>query len=288
MEDNQEDKNNLLIFYAKIGNLKGVRDILENEDIDITSTDDFGDTALHAAAISGKVEVMDYLISRGANINSKVHSNIPGKDGTTPIFCTVIKGHIDATKILLNKGADTGVVVNKFDLLDASIESNNPQLIDLILGLGYCINRHNLRGETPLAYSLEHNKDEAIKLLLEKGADYRKCSADGSSPLARAVLDRTGNSIGILLKYVSGKEGQESLSNYVNYKIDSEGGRTPLHIACVIENYFAVKILLSNLADPSIVDDNGFLARDLLVGLTDQHRCNQIKSLLDNCTKITR
>lgn len=84
-----------------MGHLKELCNMLENEHTSIESTDDFGATAIHAAAIPGNVKVMEYLISGGADVDSKVHRSCD-EDGTFPILYAVMKGHIDAAKILVN------------------------------------------------------------------------------------------------------------------------------------------------------------------------------------------
>lgn len=62
----------------------------------------WGRTALQAAAECGSVEMVKYLLSRGANVNAPAASN----NGATALQAAAIKGHLRITQILLENGAD--------------------------------------------------------------------------------------------------------------------------------------------------------------------------------------
>ncbi|KAJ9130935.1 hypothetical protein NKR19_g9690 [Coniochaeta hoffmannii] len=65
--------------------------------VDEASSD--GHTALHFAAISSNVHVIDFLASRGANVMAKAD------DGSTPLHYAARNGHLVAVKALLRHGA---------------------------------------------------------------------------------------------------------------------------------------------------------------------------------------
>ena len=56
-------------------------------------------SALHIAAYIGHVGAIEALISAGANVNLK------DKSGITPLLNAIYKGHIEAAKFLIEKGA---------------------------------------------------------------------------------------------------------------------------------------------------------------------------------------
>ncbi|KAL9642532.1 hypothetical protein ABK040_011099 [Willaertia magna] len=68
----------------------------------VDSTDDFGWTPLLTAAQFGRVEVVNYLLEQGADINQV------NKFGNA-LFIAALEGHEDVVKILLKHGAETKV-----------------------------------------------------------------------------------------------------------------------------------------------------------------------------------
>ena len=70
---------------------------------DVNAQDADGDTALHGAAQTGNVEIMQMLLDKGANPNSQ------NRSGGTPLMWSAAYGHDDAARLLLSRGADTSL-----------------------------------------------------------------------------------------------------------------------------------------------------------------------------------
>ena len=60
-------------------------------------------TALHSAAMEGKTEVVQKLITLGQDINAK------DANGTTPLHGAALEGQLDTAELLLQKGADANL-----------------------------------------------------------------------------------------------------------------------------------------------------------------------------------
>src|SRR5690606_38176768 len=97
-----------------------------------------GETALTISVINGNLDIMKYLIEKGANINHKTH------DGST-------------------------VLLNSISNLHHSID--NLSMIKYLVENGADINHKNNKGETILNIAIKEKKIDIIKCLIENGAD---------------------------------------------------------------------------------------------------------------------
>lgn len=73
---------------------------------DVNAEDVDGDTALHGAARSGNVEILQMLLDKGALPNAK------NKQGGTPLMWAAVYGNAEAANLLLNRGADASIKDN--------------------------------------------------------------------------------------------------------------------------------------------------------------------------------
>ena len=235
---------NYIVMYASRRKWEKVKDLVENTDVDINSINFARTTALYHAALQGNTLMVEYLLSKGADINRVVGHEI----GDSPLLSAVREGYVDTAKLLIEKGAATDVQYNRFNLLDIAVLSNKPAMIDLILNSNFGIDEYDYIGDTPLIIAAKGNGCLAsLKHLLEKGADYRKLKRISKSSLLHSAASQKdcGKSMEIILKHVEAKEGREGLRQYVNIP-DPKFGITPLHIACMDDNYYAVKLLLEH------------------------------------------
>uniref|UniRef100_A0AAY5K852 Myotrophin n=1 Tax=Esox lucius TaxID=8010 RepID=A0AAY5K852_ESOLU len=67
---------------------------------DVNRTLEGGRKPLHYAADCGQAEMLEFLLSKGADVNA------PDKHGITPLLSATYEGHCSCVKILLEKGAD--------------------------------------------------------------------------------------------------------------------------------------------------------------------------------------
>eukprot|EP00884_Botryococcus_braunii_P006032 jgi/Botrbrau1/1542/Bobra.0107s0030.1 len=90
-----------LRYAACIGDVDAL-DLIASQ-CNFTADDDHdGFTALHAAAVSGQAEVVEWLILNGANILATSNDGL----GDTPLHYAAAKGHLAVVRTLLRYGAD--------------------------------------------------------------------------------------------------------------------------------------------------------------------------------------
>ena len=86
--------NEKLMWAARNGDLECLKEEKFDADAEINGT-----PLLVSAADYGQVEVIKFLIKRGANVNK------PSVHGITPVLAALYENHVDAVQVLLKEGA---------------------------------------------------------------------------------------------------------------------------------------------------------------------------------------
>ena len=185
---------------------------------------EYGCTALMEASGSGNADLVEYLISKGADVNDEnkynPHALLIACWGRHLGVMEVLLKHgayVDATQMGADSGEDTS--------LNIACQRGNMDMIRLLLKYGADMNRYNREDLSPFitAY-LEHNT-EAIDLFLESGMDLN-CNESGWT------YQRNGENIPIRDK------------------------RTPLMHACGRNDVETVKRLLAHGADVNVISES--------------------------------
>jgi len=87
------------VWDIKNGELESVRKEIENKGIDVNQEVDGRPLILYAADY-GQVNMINYLLSKGANPNAT------DKHGISTLLAAIWEGHTDCVKLLLSKGAN--------------------------------------------------------------------------------------------------------------------------------------------------------------------------------------
>ena len=88
---------NPFVHAVSINNFELVKFFLSETKINIDITDEFGNTALIKASEKGYMEMVDYLINNGADINYQ------NKQGLTPAMKAAERNNFYVIKLLLDK-----------------------------------------------------------------------------------------------------------------------------------------------------------------------------------------
>ncbi len=93
------DPNDEMIIAASEGNLQKVETLLKKKEVDVNYQDSSGFTALLAALVEDKQDMVKFLLSKGAD------PNLAMKDGNTPLMVTAETGNAALALELTEKGA---------------------------------------------------------------------------------------------------------------------------------------------------------------------------------------
>ncbi|MDD5007117.1 MAG: ankyrin repeat domain-containing protein [Syntrophorhabdaceae bacterium] len=137
---------NTLIMYASIGDLTGVRNVVE-KGANINARDALGMTALINTARMGdrNKEVALFLIEKGADVN------VYDKNGWTPLMHAARAGSVNIVRALIEKGAN--------------------------------LNAQDEYGNTALMHAISSPKADVVRLLIEKGANLNVTDKLGQTAL---------------------------------------------------------------------------------------------------------
>ena len=228
-----KNKLSLLHISASGGYTKVVEELL-TRGFDINSRDINGNTPLHLAVEKERKETVRFLISRKAEINAK------NKVGDTPLHTACTHYNEEIVNILLSKGSDPGAKnIKGATPLHIAAEKGYEEIALLLLKAGADVNAKDKSGKTPLFYSLNDLDDKMTGLLIMNGADVKIKDLEGRTPMHFAVQ----------VTAYSGKEKLEWLIKYgadVNAK--DKYGKTPLDFAREKDSPYNIETLLKHKA----------------------------------------
>ena len=86
-----------------------------------------GDTALHGAAESGNIEIINLLLTKGADIELK------NKAGGTPLMWAAVYGNEQAVRTLIGHGANPNVKdVDGMSALDWAVKNKRTRVAEIL------------------------------------------------------------------------------------------------------------------------------------------------------------
>ncbi len=134
-----------------------------NPDI-INAVDFKGYTPLILAVYNNSLNVVDFLLEKGANINAQDSA------GNTPLMGVCFKGYKDIAAKLINAGAD--------------------------------VNLQNYSGATALTFAATFGHLEIAEMLLDKGADISLRDVRGKSPYDHARIQENYDMLVLIERYI--------------------------------------------------------------------------------------
>lgn len=244
-----------------------------------------GSNAMTAAVQTGRFDMVDYLLQRGASINT------PDRNNGTPLYHAVVASHSNIAKQLLDRNADPNIPGPSGYPLQIAARQGHQAILELLLehnakvdppghsplheaaALGHNgitrlllqagaqVNAKTEKGRTPLHAAARHGHIHVLKLLLENHADTALTDNQGLTALdmaleaghqniAQALLD-ADSPVDIFTAIVM--KDAPRVQRIITADPDTlklhRKGLTPLHDAIRLKQPLMVKLLLANDAD---------------------------------------
>jgi ankyrin repeat protein len=183
---NIEDKNNYgytaLIAAANKGFLPIVGYLVKNK-ANIEAKGNNGDTALISSVFYNKLDIVKYLVEKRANIEAK------GNNGDTALIIGASYNRLNIVKYLVEKGANIYEKNKNGDtaLIVAANKGFLP-IVKYLVERGANIEAADENGDTALINALFYNKLDISDYLLEKGANIQAENKYGDTALINAVV----------------------------------------------------------------------------------------------------
>jgi ankyrin repeat protein len=143
-------------------------------------------TPLHYAVYGGHKDIVELLITKGANVSAK------DNEGATPLHKAAAKGYKDIAELLVNKGADINAKdKNGSTPLWWAVYYDKEDMAELLITKGADISAKDKNGMIPLDWTINNDKKDMAELLIDKGADVNAKGVMGETPLHRALIKGT-------------------------------------------------------------------------------------------------
>jgi ankyrin repeat protein len=215
---------------AILEDLECAKELIDRKIVDVNAVASISrSSALHSACVRGDMNIVKFLVQRGAKIN---HADC---DGLTALHLAVAAGastslvnYLIDQKANLLLGDNQGAIA-----LHIAADGGNTAMVKLLLGKGSPINNVTGDRETPLFLACEQGHLDVVELLLANGADANLANVTGSTPLHAAAKRGAVGVVKALLK--AG----------VNAFVNDAGQNTPLHVAAVEGNVEIARHLIA-------------------------------------------
>ena len=178
---NQSDFLKIVVAAAGRGDLETVRQLLDDKPDWIHTVGSHGRTMLWEAAYRGKLEMIEFLLERGADINLPGCYHIKHRVEITPYCVARYQGRDSVAELLLQHGATidihTAAYLRDYDTVHAHLDNDPslvnkgyPQAVMLPAGQPHSFEHREAAWATPLCYAIVGGNPKIAELLISQGA----------------------------------------------------------------------------------------------------------------------
>lgn len=281
-EGNSDSRGDELCEAAAAGDIEAMKaQLIEGADPNARDRE-LGVTPLSWATLFNQVEVGEFLIQKGADVNAR------NRDGGTPLHGAAFLGHADIAALLIQKGADVNAKNDKGESpLDVSkvdwgitqliaswleieldrdkVESGRTAVVEMLRGHS---STDASRSGDDMCSAVRRGDINALKGLLAKGVDTNTGDSEfGVSPLSWAALLGETDIAELLIHNGADVNGR------------NRDGGTALHGAAFLGHADTAALLVRKGADVNATNDKG--ETSLYVMAVDWEITEHIAGLLE-------
>eukprot|EP00658_Telonema_sp_P-2_P071819 TRINITY_DN61025_c0_g1_i1.p1 TRINITY_DN61025_c0_g1~~TRINITY_DN61025_c0_g1_i1.p1 ORF type:complete len:281 (+),score=59.18 TRINITY_DN61025_c0_g1_i1:144-986(+) len=159
--------------HALVGNVEGLRELLEHTSEGVTYRSADGSSPLFSAAKNGHTAAVEVLARAKADLNEVMM-------GRTPVFMAARNGHAKSVEMLGKLGADVNQACKGTTPTYAAARFGHTASIEMLAKLGADVNQaDNEEGATPVFVATREGHKESIELLAKLGADVNQTDSTG-------------------------------------------------------------------------------------------------------------
>lgn len=202
--------SNTALFEAiRAGNSASVLSMLTSDPSLASAKNDSGVSAVLMSAYSGRHEIRDLLVARGATLEihdaaavgnlerakelvegNPVLAKAFSPDGFPVLALAAVFGHLAVARYLTEHGADINVSATNgsgYNALTGAVASAHTEMVRWLLESGADPNYRYGAGYSPLLTAAANGHLEIVKLLVAHSADANATTSDGKSALTFAT-----------------------------------------------------------------------------------------------------
>ncbi|XP_059178222.1 uncharacterized protein LOC131957434 [Physella acuta] len=308
----KDTRGRSLLFRSLEENHLNLANVLIEGNADVNTANEVGETPLNIAVNRNDTDMIKNLLRKGADVNL-----YGGKFLPNPIRVAET-GNVEMMKLFLQHKADVDVTVDGVNALFISIEKNDTNMWELLVGNGAGLEAFNARGETVLMMAVKAGNIDLLRHLVQHGADVdclnsrrvsalyeavilRSCEAVQLLVEAGAALDTVYFNDGSILTLALRKQRKDIAALIVKTKLNTREEidmsrtsdtdefdfinvvnrrlQTALHIAASIDSCYLVNLLTDAGADVNMTDDNNNTA--LQIGISNIDNKDMVEILLE-------
>lgn len=170
-----------LVYASLFGRLDRVRELVDVRRVSLTHNSRASRFAVYAAAERGHLEVVRYLLDRGAPADVGRSSD----SSMTPLLVASFNGHLDVARLLLDRGAAADQVCESWSPMCAASQNGHTDIVQLLLDRGAVVDHARF---SELAVAARYGHSGVVRLLLAAGAStVRTLGTEAQTPLVAAA-----------------------------------------------------------------------------------------------------
>lgn len=212
------------------GDITTLKELIELKGVNVNAKNEGEKTFLHAAALAGHSDIVNYLLSRRADANSQSGNQL------TPLMFTIAAPQFKAeiAESLLQAGASLSYAasngVGMLDVLTGNA-SASPEALRWLVSKGVDATKpSSTPGAAPILQVIATKNIPLIKSYIELGVDLSAVDNDGNSALHFAIESLKPEIVGLVLEGAK-KQGIDLA------KLQNKKGIAPIHAISTKINY---------------------------------------------------